>query len=470
MLIVRGTAGDNAFEAEVAAAVRAAWGRPELADKVAYLYTNLLIPHSHERMPNEHDVVLLTEFGALTIDAKGLEPGRYEGGPNENLKWVRKGSRGSPRRCPEHLARPYEVAFKKAKIIRSHFLKLRMLNRSLEFAGCVVVPNHADLSGMRGRQWSNDQMHLGVLRLEELADFLILLEAHCKLRPHTRRKIGTQLARVDRKLTKTSGPAEIEAFNLRFQSTVSTKLVPVRSQAWEAQHTEYDQRAFVKVFSKYPWIETSGPFFRQLKKRVKVLREVRHPNIIRLRNDWIGPDCVVLEYEYFDAPSLKERVDSLGPLPLKASVDIALGAADAIDHLHRVEPGKLHALHRALDSTAILLRPDLSDFRLVNFSNLTIVQGSTVPRDYLPSAFLPPEMSYETHPAKRRATVDVYSIGRLLAYMLTGDDGLGADGVAVLLKRGVPEPVARVVEIATAGAPTERYATAAELREALRNV
>uniref|UniRef100_A0A4W3GCV5 Interleukin-1 receptor-associated kinase 1-like n=1 Tax=Callorhinchus milii TaxID=7868 RepID=A0A4W3GCV5_CALMI len=137
----------------------------------------------------------------------------------------------------------------------------------------------------------------------------------------------------------------------------------------------------------------------------------RHPNIVELAGCCVEGDIYCLVYVYMANGSLEDRLqcqNNTPALPWLRRLDIALGAARAIQFLHSSNPSLIHG---DVKSSNILLDENLSaklgDFGLARFSRLsgntgrscTVARTQTLqgtlaylPNEYIQSGQLAPEL------------------------------------------------------------------------------
>lgn len=173
------------------------------------------------------------------------------------------------------------------------------------------------------------------------------------------------------------------------------------------------------------------------------------------------PDYFVVVYDYVPGETLESLVAQRGRLSVDAACGFALDVCEAAEALH----GR-NIVHRDITPANIIVAADgahLMDLGIARFR----VEGASKDTEKLGTfGFASPE---QFGFAQTDARSDVYSIGRLLGYMLTGvrpdDEGYEA---ALGDQAKVPSAYRAVVDRASAFEPSARYQSAAELAEALR--
>jgi tetratricopeptide (TPR) repeat protein/predicted Ser/Thr protein kinase len=152
----------------------------------------------------------------------------------------------------------------------------------------------------------------------------------------------------------------------------------------------------------------------RFRREGEALRQLDHPNIVKLLDAVEESDKQYLVMEYVEGGSLRDLIDEQSRLPLEAVLNIALDVADALTRAHR-----LSIIHRDIKPDNVLLAEDgtprLTDFgvaRLGNRSRLT--QSGSVIGTY---AYLSPEACNGLELDER---ADIWSLGVMLFEMLTG--------------------------------------------------
>src|SRR5688572_232694 len=228
--------------------------------------------------------------------------------------------------------------------------------------------------------------------------------------------------------------------------------------------------------------------------RRKLLREARaaamlnHPNIAAVYDVVESGEEAHIVMEYVAGDTLARRLAG-GPLTATLVVDLGVQIADALVAAHAAG-----VVHRDLKPANIALgpggKPKILDFGLAHNRTLDL-SASTGPlsTDLHGAArivvgtphYMPPELLLG-HAMDERG--DIYSLGITLFELLTGQRPyVGADTGAVAMnvlrapmprvrdiRAGVPPALDAVVARAMERRPEDRYASAAEMRDALKRV
>ncbi|XP_062891147.1 interleukin-1 receptor-associated kinase 1 [Mobula hypostoma] len=197
------------------------------------------------------------------------------------------------------------------------------------------------------------------------------------------------------------------------------------------RHTQYAVKR-LKEDADLDWKTVRESFYTELEK----LYQYRHPNIVDLAGCCVEDDVYCLVYTYMPNGSLQERLqcqDGTAPLSWLQRVEVALGAARALQFMHSSSPSLIHG---DVKSSNILLDehfvPKLGDFGLARFSRYSNNSGNscTVARTRTlrgTLAYLPDEYIKSGQLA---VELDTYSFGVVLLEILTGRKALENDGSA----------------------------------------
>lgn len=213
-------------------------------------------------------------------------------------------------------------------------------------------------------------------------------------------------------------------------------------------------------------IDGAGPFVRKkipsalARRRVwSELAECSSTRLPHIEATYELPDQFVVIYDFVPGKSLESHVRKNGPLaPLKA-VSIAQQVCEAADELHR------HGIiHRDISPSNVVLAADGAHLIDLGIARMR-VDGAPHDTTSLGTwGYASPE---QYGFAQTDARSDVYSIGSVLGYLVTGIRP-GDDGYDEALQAGeLPAALCAIMAKARAFEPSARYQSAAEMAEAL---
>ncbi len=240
---------------------------------------------------------------------------------------------------------------------------------------------------------------------------------------------------------------------------------------------DYGQVVAVKLIGR----RMSRSAARRFHLERELLALMEHPNIVRLLDGGEAEGGVpYLVMDYIAGDAFIERAKAVRPSP-RACAELMAPILDAVAYAH--ESG---VVHRDLKPSNILLTesgvPKVTDFGLArplvqDGSGTLTVDG---PFSGTPGYMAPEQILGE--PGRRQPTVDVYALGAVFHFVLTGrppHEGatsfetcrltLEAEAVPIRRRRpSVPRDLETIVAVATARDPSRRYPTGREMADDLR--
>lgn len=189
--------------------------------------------------------------------------------------------------------------------------------------------------------------------------------------------------------------------------------------------------------------------------------ELDEPLLPRIESLYRMPDELVVVYEYVLGTSLEELVHQKGRLDAKMAADAICDVCRAVSALH--ERG---VVHRDITPGNVIVADDGAHLVDLGIARQK-AQGRRHDTTTLGTwGFAAPE---QFGFAQTDARSDVYSIGCLLGYLLTGEQP-STDAYEEALDRSslVAPPLAKVVRRASSFEPSARYQSARDLSDALR--
>lgn len=216
-------------------------------------------------------------------------------------------------------------------------------------------------------------------------------------------------------------------------------------------------------------LDGTGPFVR---KRIPlnlarrgvwaVLPETNCKRLPHIEATYEMPDEFVVVYDYVPGESLEQLIDGTGRMEVAAAQQLVCEVCEAVSALH--EHG---IVHRDITPANVIVAADgahLIDFGIAKLGP----EGTGKDTQQLGTwGFAAPE---QYGFAQTDVRSDVYSIGQLLGYVITGVHPSSKDAYEQALsdENVVPAPVRTTIERATAFEPSARYQSVAELAAAIK--
>jgi hypothetical protein len=203
---------------------------------------------------------------------------------------------------------------------------------------------------------------------------------------------------------------------------------------YEAVHDQTGARVALKQILGGRGLQ--GEERARFQREAQVLAALRHPGIVAIHGAELDVPSPYMVQELVTGGTLKSKVAEQGPLPAQACRSIVAKLCDALAYTHGEG-----VLHRDLKPQNVLFdelgEPRLADFGLATghgegrLTHTGEILGTP--------AYMAPEQATDAKRVDARA--DVYGVGALLYYMLTGQAPFaGAGGVFQTLNRVLSEP------------------------------
>ncbi|UJL47894.1 Stk1 family PASTA domain-containing Ser/Thr kinase [Virgibacillus sp. NKC19-16] len=216
-------------------------------------------------------------------------------------------------------------------------------------------------------------------------------------------------------------------------------------------------------------------FIARFDREAQSATSLSHPNIVNIYDVGEEDQILYMVMEYVDGMTLKEYIQTHGPIDVQEALDIMKQLTSAIAHAHAND-----IVHRDIKPQNILIdtygQAKVTDFGIaIALSATSLTQTNSI----LGSVhYLSPEQARGGTATKKS---DVYSIGIVLFELLTGRLPFsGQSPVSIALKhlqsdtpsvrrfnQDVPQSVENIVLKATAKDPFHRYDTVYDVEDAI---
>ncbi len=257
------------------------------------------------------------------------------------------------------------------------------------------------------------------------------------------------------------------------------------SKVFLGEHEMMRRRCAIKVLpSKY---EEDPDLLNRFHLEARAIAALDHPNIVRAydfnKDVRYGKEIHYLVMEYVEGPDLRRMVEEQGPLDYRKAADFICQAAEGLAHAHAAG-----FVHRDIKPANLLVDPHgvlkVLDLGLARFTfdaeqALDAAEGG---QSAVGTAdYVAPEQVVDSRNVDGRA--DIYSLGHTFYFLLTGHRPFSKPTIMELLmahRAEEPEPIGKsrpdvpleleaIIDKMTAKSPIQRYQTAKEVAEKLRN-
>ncbi|GLX00619.1 serine/threonine-protein kinase [Microtetraspora sp. NBRC 16547] len=239
---------------------------------------------------------------------------------------------------------------------------------------------------------------------------------------------------------------------------------------WRARHRETGETVAVKLLRES--LTGDQDLVLRFVQERNVMRTLRHPNIVTVRDFVIEGERLALVMDLVDGGDLRTLLRQHGTLPPAEAARLMAQVADALAAAHAAG-----VVHRDIKPGNVLIDGATGQVRLTDFGVARIVHGPGITQTTSiigTPAYLPPEVADGSAPTP---AVDVYAIGLILYELLAGRPPFVGDHPMALLRQhatamprrlpGMPDALWAVIAACSAKDPAERPA-AGQVAAALR--
>lgn len=252
---------------------------------------------------------------------------------------------------------------------------------------------------------------------------------------------------------------------------------------YRGAHVLMDKTVAIKVLR--PVLAADEKIVARFSREARAASKISHPNAISVTDFGEAEGGIVfLVMEYLSGRTLKDMIQSEGPLPLDRALNIMRQVGDALKAAH--EQG---VVHRDLKSDNIMLiptamgeHPIVLDFGIAKIiePDADIDTGLTAPNLVIGTPqYMSPEQCSQATEIDARS--DVYSFGVILYEMLVGHVPYSGESPTMVMLKHMQDPVpsvlderddlppsiGRIVTRAMAKRPEDRYQSITDLLEDL---
>ena len=215
-------------------------------------------------------------------------------------------------------------------------------------------------------------------------------------------------------------------------------------------------------------IDGAGPFVRkkirqELARRNvwSALTECGSPRLPRVEATYELPEHFVVVYDFVPGRTLSKVIETDGPLTSESTVSLGIELCEAAEELHR------HGIvHRDISPNNIVAAADGAHLIDLGIARMRVEGASKDTTSLGTWGFASPE---QYGFAQTDARSDVYSIGRVLGFALTGirpDDEAYEHALKAILEHA-PAKLVHAITRACSFEPSARFQSATEMAEAL---
>ncbi|MBE2197957.1 MAG: serine/threonine protein kinase, partial [Anaerolinea sp.] len=250
------------------------------------------------------------------------------------------------------------------------------------------------------------------------------------------------------------------------------------AEVYKSTHPELGRDLAIKVL--HPFYTDTADFIARFRREAQAAAALRHPNIVQIYDFDVSDDGLYyMVMEYIDGQTLEAYLaEAALPLSLTQAMTLFEQIAAALQFAHQKG-----TIHRDIKPANIMLDQQ-GHVYLADFGIAQIVGGSRLTQSGMTTgtpAFMAPE---QVRGEAVTAAADIYALGVILYYMVTGQYPHQGDSPLTVMMNKVaqlptpptqfapdlPLDVEAIILTALAQQPEERFADAATMAAALRQV
>ncbi len=227
-------------------------------------------------------------------------------------------------------------------------------------------------------------------------------------------------------------------------------------EVYEAKHLRLNRPVALKVIRGYRQDDpaSEGYFLREMANAGKL----DHPNLVRAYDAWEADGCLYMAFELLDGQSLQNHFAKGNSRTLVDALDAILGTCRALEYLH--SQGLVHCDIKPSN----VIRLSDGSIKLIDFGLAMDMALPHSPNGSGTKGYMAPEQQAKGGLVDQRA--DIYSLGCLLKFMLTGFVDTDSQGS----KNAEAKELIAIAERMTQDAPEKRYQSVTEVRVLLENL
>ncbi len=215
-----------------------------------------------------------------------------------------------------------------------------------------------------------------------------------------------------------------------------------------------------------PQFATTPELLARFDREASIIAQLAHSNIVQVIDRGRENNLLYIVMEYVEGQSLDKLIKD-GKLTLSQIIDIMTQICDGLGYAH-----KAGVIHRDLKPANILVdqrsgRIKIADFGIASLETTDSALATlTLDRSAIGTMnYMSPEQRMDSH--RVTASSDIFSLGVVLYEMLTGKLPVGHFKSPTMIRQDIPLGFDTIVRRCLAESPSDRYASAEEVRDEL---
>jgi serine/threonine protein kinase len=235
---------------------------------------------------------------------------------------------------------------------------------------------------------------------------------------------------LDRTVTRTGVDPELDALRKAFHERYTVESLLGRGgmgNVYKARERALDRDVALKIVPEMR--HADDQFIERFRREARIAARLRHPRIVSVHEVGTMGPFPYFSMDYIEGSTLRSIVERRHTLPQEDAISVVVEICRAVAHAH-----SKGIIHRDLKPENVMIDME-GDVFVLDFGLARAVEDTslTQPGVVVGTPFyMSPE---QLHGEKLDERSDVYSIGLILYYCLTGDELFRADGITAVMAR-----------------------------------
>src|SRR6266550_2780731 len=268
---------------------------------------------------------------------------------------------------------------------------------------------------------------------------------------------------LDLTVTRTGVDPELDAVRKAFDDRYVVESLLGRGgmgNVYKARERTRDRYVALKIVPEFR--AKDEHFIERFRREARIAARLRHPRIVSVHEVGTAGPFPYFSMDYIEGSTLRVVMERRHSLPQEDAISVVVEVCRAVAHAH----GK-GIIHRDLKPENVMIDSE-GDVFVMDFGLARAVEDSTITQSGMivgtPFYMSPEQLAGENLDERS----DIYSIGLILYYCLTGDDLFRAEGFTAVLAKHTAVRIRDVV--ATDSLPANLQDVLVSMMEEDRNM
>lgn len=237
-------------------------------------------------------------------------------------------------------------------------------------------------------------------------------------------------ASLDGTITRTGVDPEFDAVRKAFEERYTVEALLGKGgmgSVYKGREQTLDRYVALKIVPEFR--SQDQAFLERFRREARIAARLRHPRIVSVHEVGMMGPFAYFSMDYIEGSTLRSVIERRNALPPEDAVAIVVEICRAVAHAH-----SKGIIHRDLKPENVMIDTE-GDVFVMDFGLARAVEdvGITQPGMIMGTPFYmsPEQLAGE----KLDERTDIFSIGLILHYCLTGEDLFRADGMSAIMAR-----------------------------------